>query len=79
MSNAAFVLMNCDLVAVPMQLGAGVVTIYCGMRRANELKDAGTRSGPGHHVPNPWPDGAAPALPHARCIARREAARDDRQ
>lgn len=44
MSNAAFVLMNCDLVAVPLQLGAaGLVTIYCGAKRANELLDAPTR------------------------------------
>lgn len=38
MSNAAFVLMNCDLVAVPLQLGAGVVTVYCGARRADQLR-----------------------------------------
>lgn len=37
MSNATFVLMNCDLVAVPLQLGAGVVTVYCGVQRANQL------------------------------------------
>lgn len=37
MSNAAFVLMNCDLVAVPLQLGADVVTVYCGQSRAREL------------------------------------------
>jgi hypothetical protein len=37
MSAATFVLMNCDLVAVPLQSGAGVVTVYCGVRRANEL------------------------------------------
>ena len=39
MLNAAFVLMNCDLIAVPLQLGAGVVTVYCGARRANQLRD----------------------------------------
>lgn len=37
MPNATFVLMNCDLVAVPLQLGAGVVTVYCGARRADQL------------------------------------------
>lgn len=37
----AFVLMNLDLVAVPLQVGgAGVVTIYCGERRARQLRDA---------------------------------------
>lgn len=42
MSNAAFLLMNCDLVAVSLQLGcAGVVTIYCGAQRARQLVDAG--------------------------------------
>jgi hypothetical protein len=44
MSNAAFVLMNCDLVAVPLQLGAaGLVTIYCGAKRANELMSESER------------------------------------
>jgi hypothetical protein len=38
MSTTAFVLMNCDLVAVPLQVAAvGVVTVYCGARRANQL------------------------------------------
>lgn len=37
MSNAAFVLMNCDLVAVPLQVGGAAVTIYCGARRATQL------------------------------------------
>lgn len=49
MPNAAFVLMNCDLVAVPLQLGAGVVTVYCGVRRAGQLlggaEDGSARSG----------------------------------
>jgi len=39
MSSAAFVLMNLDLVAVPLQLDLGrVVTVYCGKRRATELR-----------------------------------------
>jgi hypothetical protein len=39
MSNAAFVLMNCDLVAVPLQIDRGeVVTVYCGARRALQLQ-----------------------------------------
>jgi hypothetical protein len=46
MSDATFVLMNCDLVAVPLHAGlAGVITIYCGVRRATQLlgdPDAGT-------------------------------------
>jgi hypothetical protein len=38
MTNAAFVLMNCDLVAVPLRVGAtGVITVYCGAQRANDL------------------------------------------
>lgn len=38
MSNAAFVLMNCDLVAVPLQLDpTRVLTVYCGKQRANQL------------------------------------------
>lgn len=38
MSNAAFVLMNLDLVAVPLQIGgAGLVTVYCGPQRAEQL------------------------------------------
>lgn len=36
-----FVLMNLDLIAVPLQVeGAGTVTIYCGERRACQLLDA---------------------------------------
>jgi hypothetical protein len=38
MSTTAFVLMNCDLVAVPLQVAAvGVVTVYCGKQRATQL------------------------------------------
>jgi len=38
MSDATFVLMNCELIAVPLQAGtAGAVTIYCGARRASQL------------------------------------------
>jgi hypothetical protein len=38
MPAATWVLMNCDLVAVPLQMERGaVVTIYCGERRANQL------------------------------------------
>lgn len=37
-ASQAFVLMNLDLVAVPLQVGgAGVVTIYCGEDRARQL------------------------------------------
>lgn len=43
MSEIAFLLLNRNLVAVPLQLGAGVVTIYCGARRASQLR--GTKSG----------------------------------
>lgn len=43
MSSAAFVLMNLDLVAVPLQLDpTRVVTVYCGKRRADELLTAPT-------------------------------------
>jgi len=36
--SQAFVLMNLDLVAVPLYAGAaGMVTIYCGQRRAAQL------------------------------------------
>jgi hypothetical protein len=39
MSSAAFVLMNCDLIPVPLQVGrSSIVTIYCGARRAIELR-----------------------------------------
>jgi hypothetical protein len=38
MSDAAWILMNCDLIAVPLQVKlGGVVTVYCGERRANQL------------------------------------------
>lgn len=38
MNAATFVLMNCDLVAVPLRLArGGVVTVYCGARRASDL------------------------------------------
>lgn len=38
MSDAAWILMNCDLIAVPLQIKlGGVVTVYCGERRANQL------------------------------------------
>lgn len=37
-ATQAFVLMNLDLIAVPLQVaGAGLVTVYCGTRRANQL------------------------------------------
>jgi hypothetical protein len=42
MSDTAFVLLNCNLIAVPLQLGcAGAVTIYCGARRASQLLGKG--------------------------------------
>lgn len=45
-ASQAFVLMNLDLIAVPLQVGgAGVVTIYCGTRRADQLLGAGEESG----------------------------------
>jgi hypothetical protein len=38
MPNAAFFLMNLDLIAVPLQVNVlGSVTIYCGKRRAAQL------------------------------------------
>jgi len=38
MSDATFVLMNCDLIAASVQIDcAGVTTLYCGTRRASEL------------------------------------------
>lgn len=79
MSNATFVLMNCDLVAVPLQLGAGVVTVYCGARRASELREAASHTARPNLAANPWPGGAARAPIRTRCIAPREAARGDRQ
>ena len=37
-ATQAFVLMNLDLVAVPLYAGAaGMVTIYCGAQRARKL------------------------------------------
>ena len=37
-ASQAFVLMNLDLIAVPLHArGAGLVTIYCGARRAAQL------------------------------------------
>lgn len=63
MSNAAFVLMNCDLVAVPLQLGAtGVVTVYCGAKRANELLAAPERPSDIGQAFNPSRAAEAPAL-----------------
>ena len=39
-ATQAFVLMNLDLIAVPLQVGgAGLITIYCGARRASQLLD----------------------------------------
>lgn len=35
--SQAFVLMNLDLIAVPLQVGGAAVTIYCGERRASQL------------------------------------------
>ena len=47
-ATQAFVLMNLDLIAVPLQVGAtGVVTIYCGTRRAGQLLGSGAESGSG--------------------------------
>ena len=36
-ATQAFVLMNLDLIAVPLQVGGAAVTIYCGARRASQL------------------------------------------
>lgn len=38
--SQAFVLMNLDLIAVPLQVGGATVTIYCGERRASQLRGA---------------------------------------
>jgi hypothetical protein len=46
MPDAAFVLMNCDLIAVPLQLDRGnVVTVYCGERWAHQLRSEPAQSG----------------------------------
>jgi hypothetical protein len=38
MPTPLFALMNCNLIAVPLQLGdATLTTIYCGQRRASKL------------------------------------------
>jgi len=43
-ATQAFVLMNLDLIAVSLHVsGAGLVTIYCGARRANQLRGAAGR------------------------------------
>jgi hypothetical protein len=48
MTSATFVLMNCDLVAVPLQVGGAAVTLYCGARRASQLLGgSASRSGLG--------------------------------
>lgn len=74
MSNAAFVLMNCDLVAVPLQAGgAGLITIYCGARRAAELRDERRSHGAVGRKLNLL-RGASATLPGSR-IAPHEAAR----
>lgn len=39
MPDAAWILMNCDLVAVPLQVGGAAVTLYCGAHRARQLLD----------------------------------------
>jgi len=36
-ATQAFVLMNLDLIAVPLQVGGAFVTIYCGALRAAQL------------------------------------------
>lgn len=36
-ATQAFVLMNLDLIAVPLQVGGAFFTIYCGARRADQL------------------------------------------
>jgi hypothetical protein len=74
LSNATFVLMNCDLVAVPLQLErAGMVTIYCGPRRASQLLDAAHAL-----ISSQSLGGAAQRLQPPLHNARREAAPNDR-
>lgn len=74
MSNAAFVLMNCDLIAVPLHLGcAGVVTVYCGLRRATQLlgdRDLETRGSLGSVARRVGAPGGAQTLPCKSSIAR---------
>ena len=36
-ASQAFVLMNLDLIAVPLQVNGGTFTVYCGSRRALQL------------------------------------------
>ena len=79
-ATQAFVLMNLDLVAVPLYAGAaGVVTIYCGRHRASELLLATasqiTREARTNHS-HAGPD-QSPALGHHS--ARREAPPAGRQ
>lgn len=74
MSNATFVLMNCDLIAVPLQLGcAGVVTVYCGSRRATQLlgeRDLETRGSLGSVARRVGATEEAQILPCKSSIAR---------
>lgn len=42
MPAITFVLMNLDLIAVPLQVGSASVTIYCGKRRATRLMSGAT-------------------------------------
>ena len=70
MSNATFVLMNCDLVAVPLQLGAGVVTVYCGARRASSLLGGDSAFGLGSVARRDGGSSAAHTRPCNSTIAR---------
>jgi hypothetical protein len=80
MSDAAFVLMNCDLIAVPLQVGgSSIVTIYCGARRAIELRDRWNQKAGAICGPNQWPGAAGLELPRIHRIAPREAAQAGRQ
>jgi len=66
-ASQAFVLMNLDLIAVPLQVGAaGVVTIYCGQRRAAHLRRSPSPSQlRAVEAPQPHPQLAASRCPDA--------------
>lgn len=78
-ATQAFVLMNLDLIAVPLQVGSSAFTVYCGSRRASELLAAYTDRQPADLPLNRSRAAAEPRLGLERRNARHATAPVDRR
>lgn len=78
-ATQAFVLMNLDLIAVPLQVGGAAFTVYCGSRRASELLAADADQQPAEPPVNRSRDAAELRQGPGRRSARHATAPVDRR